>query len=110
MVARRPKQRALLPSSARNRSNGKATANDGSIFILNTGVEHTLGILAKTAVVFQRIQCKSFAVRRRGFRRSREYMRGGRSIHTISGNWQARDNEPSALDRFHEDRAHIDGS
>jgi hypothetical protein len=36
-------------------------------------------------------------------------MRGGRSIHTISGNWQARDNEPSALDRFHEDRAHIDG-
>ena len=37
-------------------------------------------------------------------------MRGGRSIHATSGNWQARDNEPSALDRFHEDRAHIDGS
>jgi hypothetical protein len=37
-------------------------------------------------------------------------MPGGKSNHTISGNWQARDNEPSALDRFHEDRAHIDGS
>jgi hypothetical protein len=36
-------------------------------------------------------------------------MRAGMSIHTISGNWQARDNEPSAPDQFYERRAQIDG-
>ena len=35
---------------------GIATANDGSIRIPSTGVEHVLGILAKTAVVVQRLQ------------------------------------------------------